>query len=102
MHARDGEPVVQVFAEPAAVDLDAEIAVGRGDHAQIDLDDLGPTDATDLLALEHAEQLGLHRERELADLVEKHRAAVRALERSGVRRRGTGERTTLVAEQLAL
>src|SRR6185436_11579341 len=102
VRSRSGEPVVEILAEPAAVDLHAEIAVGGGDHAEVDLERLGAADAPHLLALEHAQELGLHRERQLADLVEEHRAAVRALERAGVRVGGAGERAALVAEQLAL
>src|SRR6185503_4274614 len=96
------EPVVEVLAEPAAVDLDAEVAVRRGDDPDVDLDRLGAADPADFLALEHAQQLRLHVERQLADLVEEHRAAVRALERARVRAGRAGERAALVAEQLAL
>ena len=102
MHARDREAVVEILAEPPAVDLDAEIAIRGGDHPQIDLEGLGTTDAANFLALEHAEQLRLHSERQLTDLVEEHRAAVGALERACVRVRGAGEGAALVAEQLAL
>src|SRR5690606_14964020 len=84
VNARDREPVVQVLAEPAAVDLDAEVAIRRGDDADIDLDGLRTADAANLLALEHAEELWLHRERQLADLVEEHGAVVCALERARV------------------
>ena len=55
-----------------------------------------------ILRLEHAQQLGLDRERQLADLVEEHRAAVRALEQARLGRDRAGERALLVAEQLAL
>ena len=40
----------------------------------------GAADAADLPALEDAEELGLQREGQLADLVEEERAAVGALE----------------------
>ena len=52
--------------------------------------------------LQHAQELGLHVDAELADLVEEQRAAVRRLEPAGARRDGAGERAFLVAEQLAL
>jgi hypothetical protein len=54
-----------------------------------------------ITALEHAEQDRLQRRRELADLVEQERAAVRALERADVASIGARERAALVAEQLA-
>ena len=40
-HLDHVEPVVEVLAEGAARDLGLEIAVGRGDHADVDLDLLG-------------------------------------------------------------
>ena len=46
--------------------------------------------------------LGWRSRRELADLVEEQRAAVRRLERAGARGDGAGERAGLVTEQLAL
>ena len=59
-------------------------------------------DALHLAVLERAQQLGLHRQRQLADLVEEQRAAVRRLEHAGLRFDGAGERAAHVAEQLAL
>ena len=51
-------------------------------------------------ALEHAEQRRLHLERQLADLVEEDRAAVRQLERAVLALLGARERAALVPEQL--
>src|SRR6185312_4737444 len=58
--------------------------------------------ADDLPLLEHAEQLGLRRAGELADLVEKDRRLPRRLERAFARGVRSGERAAFVAEQLAL
>ena len=52
--------------------------------------------------LQHAQQLGLHVERQLADLVEEERRAVRDLEAPDLARQGPGEGALLPAEQLAL
>ena len=52
--------------------------------------------------LQHAEQLGLHLGRQLADLVEKERRAVRDLEAPGLARQGPGVGALLPPEQLAL
>ena len=60
------------------------------------------TQATKTPPLEHAEERRLHRAGELADLVEKDRAALRALERADVLPLGAGERAAFVAEELAL
>src|SRR5258706_9425195 len=59
-------------------------------------------DARELAALEHAQQLRLEVERQLADLVEQQRAAVRRFECADARAIRTGERTLLVTEELAL
>ena len=70
----------QVLAEPAGADLGFEVAVRRGDEARVGRDFGRAADARDHLALEDAQQLGLERERHLADLVEEQRAAVGRLE----------------------
>ena len=96
---RDREPIVEVGAEPPGVDLGAQIAMRRGEHADVDVDRAAAADARERAALEHAEQRGLDVERQLADLVEQHGAAVRALERAGAALIRAGERAALVAEQ---
>jgi len=64
------EPVQEVEPEPAGLDHRLEVAVGRRDHADVDVDLLVAADPRDLLGLEHAQECGLRRRRELADLVE--------------------------------
>ena len=59
-------------------------------------------DAADLARLERAQQLRLELERQLADLVEEHRAAVGRLEGAGAVAVGAGEGAAHVAEELAL
>jgi len=79
-----------------------EIAVGGRDHAQVDLHWSGRADTLDLALLEDAQQLRLCRKRELADLVEKQRAASGKLDLAWLGAGRTGEGAALVAEQLAL
>ena len=76
----DVEPVVEVLAEAARLDLLLEVAVGRGDDADVDRLGLGVADAEDDPLLQRAQELHLQRERHLADLVEEQRAAVGRLE----------------------
>ena len=76
----DLEPVVEVLAEGAARDAVGEVAVGGRDDAHVDPPVLVLADAPDLPLLQHAQQLDLHARRDLADLVEEQRAAVRRLE----------------------
>ena len=55
-----------------------------------------------LALLQHAQQLGLHDERQLADLVEEERATARGLDAPRTGPIGPGERAALMAEELAL
>ena len=57
-----------------------QVAAGGGDHAHVDLDDLVAAQGLQLLLLQHTQQLGLQRQRHVADLVEEQGAAVRELE----------------------
>ena len=98
----DVEPVVEILAEAAALDLVLEDAVRRGDDADVDLLGLAVADAEDDALLERAQQLHLEVERQLADLVEEERALVGRLELAGPRRDGARERALHVAEELAL
>ena len=99
----DRQPEVEVLAE---LPLGHRAASGRGwsrrRRARRPCSDCVPPTRSKLLLLEHAQQLGLQRERQLADLVEEQRAAVRQLEASRLARGRAGEGALLVAEQLAL
>ena len=74
VHRHDGQTEVQVFAELAALDLGLEVALGGGDDARFGCDRLVAADAPEFARLEHAQELRLHVERQLADLVEEERA----------------------------
>src|SRR5262249_39930211 len=80
----------------------AEIAVGRRDDADVDLDGAIAADALHLALLEDAEELGLEPEVELPDLVEEDGAALGLLEDAAVLPDGAGERALLVAEERRL
>ena len=70
------QAVEQIFAETPGENLGAQIAVGGGNQAHVDLPDFRGTHALDLAILNHAQQLGLHGQRGFADLVEENGAAV--------------------------
>ena len=55
----DLEPVVQVLAEPAGLDLLLEVPVRGRDDPHVHLDRVVGPDADDLAVLQHAQQLGL-------------------------------------------
>ena len=77
----DAEAEEEVLAEAAALDVLAEVAVGGRDDARVERDrSRVPPTRVDALLLEHAQQLDLHLERHVADLVEQERAALGQLE----------------------
>src|SRR5438093_10265043 len=96
------QAVIQVVAERALPYHVGEVAVGRGDDPDVDADRVGGADTLDLAVLEHAQQLHLHPERQLADLVEEDGAAVCRLEEPLAVAVGAGEGPTQVPEELAL
>ena len=57
-----------------------QVAVGRGDHAHVDVQRRRAADALEGLLLERAQDLRLQRQRQIADFVEEQRAAMRQLE----------------------
>jgi hypothetical protein len=77
-----------------------QVAVGRRDEAQVGADGPGAADQLEGLILQDAKQLGLEGWADVADLVEKDRAAVGDLELASLLLVGACERPLLVAEQL--
>ena len=97
------DAIEEVFAEFAALDQRFQRAVRGGDDSYIDGDQPCRADRLDFTVLQHAQQLGLHRQRHVADLIEKQRAAIRELELAGLAASPrAGERAFLIAEQLRL
>ena len=74
----------------------------RADDAHIEHLLGGGTDRTHRALLDRAQQLALHRQRQLADLVEKERAAAGGLEEALAVLAGAGEGALAVAEELRL
>ena len=77
---KDAQAVEQVLAKAAVGDGLLEIAVRRRDDAHVDRVRAVVADPLVLALLQHAQQLALQIERDLADLVEEDRAAVGELE----------------------
>jgi len=102
LDAHDLEPVVDVLAEGSLAHHRVEVAVRRRDDAHVDAAALRATHAADLVVLQHAQELDLKSEWDLADLVEEKRAARGRFEEAAVVAVGTGEGAPDVAEQLAL
>src|SRR5690348_11789666 len=74
----------------------------RGDDTHVDFDRAAAPDRLDLALLKNAQELHLGLGRELADLVEEDRPAVRELESADALLQRAGERAFDVTEKLAL
>src|SRR5205823_5426771 len=92
----------EVLAEPSFLHELRKVAVGGADHAQVEQDRLLSADPLDLVLLQRPEDLRLEIQRQIADLVEEQRPAVRQLELAQLLPVGAGEGAALVAEELAL
>ncbi|EDP64347.1 hypothetical protein BAL199_08998 [alpha proteobacterium BAL199] len=97
----DGEAVVQVFAEPAALGFLQKVFLGRGDHPHIDRNrDVG-ADPLDRALLQYPQQPDLGVQRHRLDLVQEHRSTLGKLKPADPTTLGTGESPRFVPEQLA-
>jgi hypothetical protein len=101
-HAGASQAKVQIAAEGTGGRERFEIAIGGGDDAAVDLAWPNAAQAGDLAVLDHAQQLGLHRQGHLADLVEEHGATVGGLEQTLFALHGASKRALFVAKELCL
>jgi hypothetical protein len=76
----DIQSVEQVSPKPPGANFGLEVTVRRRDEAYVDTHLLRATEALELLLLQHAQQLDLRVERELAHFVHEERALVGELE----------------------
>ena len=96
----DADPVVEVLAEASVADGGRQVAVGGGDDPDVDRDGAAADRGHDAL-LQRAQQLGLHGEIHVADLVEEQGAAVRLAKEAGTVGGGAGEGAADMAEEQA-
>src|SRR5262249_46541806 len=73
---RHGQSVEKVVAKPTCCDFLVEIAPRRRENPNIHLRGLLSTDAAKLTPIDHAKQLRLERQIEIADLVDEKRASI--------------------------
>src|SRR6185436_1656650 len=76
----DVEPVKEILTEATGGHQRRQIAIGRGDHAQIDLNAGVAADTLKALLLQRADDLALRLDWSVGDLVQQQRAAMRLLE----------------------
>jgi len=98
----DVQAVVQIVTEAALFDHPGEVPVRGGDKTDVDVDRPCSAETLELVLLQHAKELRLQLERQLAHLVQEERATVSELETSDPLCDRTSERAALVAEELAL
>src|SRR5262245_35861295 len=72
LYARDA--IVKVGTKSTRGDHIVQVAVGRGDHPGVDEHRSGSSDSLDRHVLQHAQQLGLRRWRQIPHLIQKQRA----------------------------
>src|SRR5438105_3210197 len=70
---RDRHTVEQILAKTTGSDCRTEIPVGRGDQLELNVTRLARPERIEFASFEDAEEVWLHVERHLADLVEKQR-----------------------------
>ena len=97
----DVEPIKEILAELPGAHRRLEVAVGRGDHADVGV--AGPVlaDALEVVVLKESQQLGLDRRRDLTNLVEEHRAALGGFDPADLVAHCAGEGPARVPEELA-
>src|SRR5206468_2029277 len=83
-------------------DHSIEILMGGANDPSVDRDRGAAANPLDHSLLEEAQQLDLERQRDVADLVEEQRPALRQLDLAGGCLDGPGEGATLITEQLGL
>src|SRR6516162_1787310 len=92
--------VIQILPKGSVADLFLEIAVGSDDHTHVYPNRAAASHALELALLQYAQELRLHRQWHIANLVKKQSAPMCLLEFSNVPRRRTGKRTLFVPKQL--
>src|ERR1035438_1931799 len=92
------EAVIEILAKLFLGDHASEVAIGGGDDAPGDMDDLLAADAVELAFLEDAQQFGLGSAVEIADFVEEDGAAVGLFEFAAAGGGGAGEGTFFMSE----
>ena len=95
------QAVIEVFAELALLDAAGQVAIGGGDHPDVDLDGFGTAQALQFALLQDAQEFGLQIHRQFADFVEEERAALGLFEAADAALEGAGEGAAHMAEELA-
>ena len=101
LNGKDAQAIVEILSEAAGFDFGGDIAICRGDNA--DIHGAGPVLAEflELAFLKDAQELALEFERHFADFIEEKRASVGEFETPDTVFDRAGESATDVAEEFA-
>ena len=94
--------VVQVFTELVFSYHLFEVLVGSSDHTHIGIDDLIRAHTVKLALLQHTQQLNLHLERHIANLIEEEGTALGHFKTAFTGSKSTGKSTLFVTKELGL
>jgi hypothetical protein len=95
------EPEIEIASKRALLHHFRKAPIRRADEAHVDRNRADAADTRDLAILEKPEKLRLQGGRELPDLVQKERPALRRFGKTDLRLRRPRERAALVTEELA-
>src|SRR3546814_612586 len=94
----DVQPIEQILPEAAFSDFTAEVIVRCSDDAYVDRHRCSRAYGPYFMLFQNSQQLGLRRERHVADFVKKYRAAVGCQKQARAAAIGASERACDVAE----
>ena len=80
---KDAQAIEQISPETAGCDLLLQVPVGCRDHADVDASRSVVAHAFEAAFLQYPQELALQLERDLADFIQKQRAAIRSLKPPG-------------------
>ncbi len=98
----DIQPVEKILAEFASLRHGVQVAIGRGQNANVDRNRARASDPVNFLLLERSQQLHLQMDIELGNFIQEDRPPVCKLELAQLRLCRPRERSFLMSEQLAL
>src|SRR6266478_216309 len=98
----DAEAIEEVFAKLVGCDGGLKIAMGSGNHADIDGNGFFAAQALEGFLLKDAHELDLGAWSHVTDFVEKNCATIGLLEATDAAKFGAGKRAAFVTEKLAL
>ena len=101
-HAIRAQAIVKIIPKNLLILDIRHGAIRSGNHPHVHRDHLRSAHALHFAGLQHAQELRLQAQVELADLVEKQRSTVRDLEAAAAAIRGASERPAFVPEKDAL